>query len=295
LTHPGAQSLTARLVKCLSGRAYIERRRRVIFVCGGAIKPGTTNDRTAFLDWANAHVANEALCLLSEEAYKTAAFRATKFINLGEFEKTLASISDCVLIFPESAGSYGELGIFATVNGIKHKTLTANRSSHQIHDSFLLQGPLHAINVSSCFTPGVVYDVTSTTAPPFSEQIWIRIQETPYYKSRKQLSNQPFVAMPQLDQIAVISWILSVTGVAKFGDLLQILRMRYNQDKKDVRILKQTLNSMLLLKQLSVPQDELYQTAAEPDISLSVTGAVSKLSAQFKNFWIREFPDLLGY
>jgi len=260
LTHPGAQPLTARLVRGLLGEVHIERRRRVVFVCGGAIKPGTTNDRTVFLDWAKTHLDNDVLCLLSEDAYRATTIRATKFINLGEFEKALASVSDCVLIFPESAGSYGELGIFATVNQIKHKTLIANRSSHQIHDSFLLQGPLHAINVSSLFTPGVVYDTASTVAPPFSEQIWTRIKETPHYQSRKRLSNEPFVAMPQLDQIAVISWVLGITGIVTFADLLQIIRLAYKEKKNDVRVLKYTLRLMLLLGQLTIPSKEVYRT-----------------------------------
>jgi hypothetical protein len=295
LAHPGASCLVSELVKSLRGESYIERRRRVVFVCGGEIKPDAKNDRSVFLRWANQNLDNDIHCLLSEEAYRTTITRTNKFINIGEFEKTLASISDCVLIFPESAGSFGELGIFATVKQIKSKTLIANRSEFQLRDSFLLQGPLHAINADSQFTPGVIYDVSSPTAPSFSEQIWMRIKESPHYLSRKRLSQESFISMPQVDQIATISWILSVTGVARFSDLLQIIRSAYGEQKSDSSKLKQTLKWMLLLKQVTNQVDDIYRTIHNPDYNLSVKGTTSKLSARFKEFWITEFPSIWGY
>lgn len=281
------------MVEGLLDDAHVERRRRVVFVCGGKIEPGVKNDRTFFLEWAKRHVSDQALCLLSEDAYRVTKIRSTKFINLSEFEKVLALVSDCVLVFPESAGSYSELGIFATVDQIRNKTLIANRSEHLVHDSFLLQGPIHTINIKSNFQPGVIFDPTSSASPSFPDLIWTRIKDrTEDYQDRKRTSSKHFVEMPQTDQIAVISWILSVTGIAKFGDLLDIVRYAYKERKSDARTLKKVLKLMIALQQLTDLGDELYRTVSKPDYGLEVKGATSKLSAQFKIFWMKEFPRL---
>jgi hypothetical protein len=295
LTHPAAQRLTARLVEGLLSAPLVERRRLLVFVCGGKIEPGATNDRAMFLGWARQHVEDLALCLLSEDAYSATLIGTTKFINLSDFEKVLAMVSDCVLIFPESAGSYSELGIFATVDQIRDKTLIANRASHLLHDSFLMKGPLHTINTSSRFQPGVVFDPTSSAGPPFPEQVWTRIKEnTAHYQARRQPSDQHFVDMPWMDQIAVLSWILSITCIAKFGDLLHIIRLAYTKKRNDSQSLKNALSLMLALQQLTDLGNELYRTVLKPDYDLNVKGKMPKLSAQFKIFWMKEFPNLWG-
>src|SRR5207244_674869 len=65
----------------------------------------------------------------------------------------LADLADCILIFPESAGSYAELGFFAAHSAITQKTLAVNKFEFQAQDSFISLGPLAAINRYSDYSP----------------------------------------------------------------------------------------------------------------------------------------------
>jgi hypothetical protein len=296
LTHPGAKGFTAKLVKGLSENFFIRRNRRIIFVCGGSIDPSKTSLRADFIAWAKLNIESDALLLLSENAYSAATLRGNRFINLSQFEEVLASIADCILVFPESAGSYSEVGIFATADPIKSKTLIANDSSHERHDSFLTIGPIHAINETSLFNPSVDFDSTRGPDLTFSERIWTRIVErTKQYKHPRRPGIRHFVELELVDRIAIITWILSITGMARFGDLLDIVRAVYQPKQDDARVLNQTLSFLVALEQISMPGEELYRTKSGQEFSLEVDVDESKLSAQFRNFWIKEFPRLWRY
>jgi len=42
-----------------------------------------------------------------------------KFLNLSQFEYVLAAVADCVVIIPESVGSWAETGYFSAIAGIR--------------------------------------------------------------------------------------------------------------------------------------------------------------------------------
>ena len=105
LSHPGAKAITAELVSGLKENFFIKRSRRIVFVCGGSTDPSSLSRRAGFLSWAQTNIQDKALLLRAEIAYAAATERGKKFINLSEFEGVLADISDCILIFPESAGA----------------------------------------------------------------------------------------------------------------------------------------------------------------------------------------------
>ena len=296
LTHPGARDFTEELVKGLSNNFYIHRRRRIIFVCGGTIDASTATLRSDFMAWARRNIEDDALLVLSETAYGAATQHGKSFINLSKFEEVLAAVADCILIFPESAGSYSEVGIFASAKEIMNKTLIANDSSHERHDSFLTLGPIHAINSVSLFNPSVDFDSTRGKDLSFQERIWTRIKErTKQYQAPQRPGIRHFVDMSLGDRIAIISWVLNITGIARFGDLLDIVRAVYTQRQGDSRVLNETLNLLLAIEQISMPGEELYRTKPSPDFSLQVGIPVPKLKAQFRNFWIKEFPRLWSF
>ncbi|HEY1648921.1 MAG TPA: retron St85 family effector protein [Terracidiphilus sp.] len=293
LTHPGAQRIRAELIRGLSENFYIHRLRRIVFVCGGEIDPAKANLRSDFVIWAQKNIESDALILLSETAYRAATEIGKSFINIAIFEELLASISDCVLIFPESAGSYSEVGIFAVTDSIRNKTLIANDSSHEKNDSFLNLGPIHAINTVSLFTPSVDFDSSRGADPSFAERIWKRVKD----RTKKfEVSRRPdiihFVDMSPVDRIAIVSWILNIAGISKFGDLLDIVRAVYKKHARDSKKLKETLGLLLAIEQISMPANELYRTKSRPDFQLSVSIDEAKLMAQFRIFWIKEFPRL---
>jgi hypothetical protein len=296
LTHPGARQLTARLVKGLSGSFSVRRRRRIIFVCGGSLDPVGASLRANFVAWASKTVEKDAFLLRSEIAYAAATQRGGKFINLSEFETVLATLSDCVLIFPESPGSYSEVGIFASRDRIKDKTLVANDSSHEWHDSFLTLGPIHAINKGSLFNPSVDFDSKRGPDPTFPERVWARIDErTKHVRLAHKPSLGHFAEMPATDRMAIVAGILNFTGIARFGDLLDIVRAVYPKKKNDARVLRNTIGLLSAMGQISIPTEQLYRTKATQEFSLDVDFKAPKLMAQFRNFWMKEFPNLWGY
>src|SRR5687767_204163 len=92
---------------------YLRNRPFFVFVCGGELGEGKTTLRKQFLQWAEHELPN-FVCLLAENAIKDNFVAGKrKFIDLARFESVIAGIADCVLIFPESPGSFAETGFFA--------------------------------------------------------------------------------------------------------------------------------------------------------------------------------------
>jgi hypothetical protein len=116
-----------------------------VFVCGGKIGNGETSLRQQFIQWAEHNLPN-FICLLAEDALKDGfVVGRRKFIDLARFESVIAGIADCVLIFPESPGSFAETGFFSNSKKIRDKTLVINPIDKQ-KDSFLNMGPIHTID-----------------------------------------------------------------------------------------------------------------------------------------------------
>jgi hypothetical protein len=295
LTHPGAAKAVAQVVKGLHDKVYVSRRRPLIFVCGGTLDPSAKNLRKDFLDWAKVNIADQARIFLSEDAYPLALPHGANFINLSDFEQVIAGVSDCILLFPESPGSYSELGIFAR-SDVSNRTLIANDAKHLKNDSFLMLGPLHTIDVTSRFSPSVTFDSDIGLDPTFNDTIWKRILvRVKTHIVRQRLDASPFLRLPVLHRYSLVTWLIAITGVARFGDLLQIIRMVYPQEHGDAHLLKQTLDSLVALKQIEEPSQELYFALGDRDFDLDVPGNSIRLSSQFRIFWQKEFPNLWSY
>jgi hypothetical protein len=148
-SNPAGQQLLESLRKIFQEKRIFHRKHKfIIFVCGGRLEDGQASLRKQFIDWANEHL-QEFICLLAEEALKdNFAGEGRRFVNLARFESIIAEIADCVLIFPESAGSFAETGFFAN-SKIRKKTLVVNLLDFQTVDSFLNLGPIDTINVDS--------------------------------------------------------------------------------------------------------------------------------------------------
>jgi len=95
------------------------------------------------------------ITLLAESAYQqTYSEDAPELINLGTFERLIAEICDGVLIFPESVGSYAEIGFFSNTS-VKKRVLVANEEPHYSRDSFMNLGPILTIDRASSLRPAI--------------------------------------------------------------------------------------------------------------------------------------------
>jgi hypothetical protein len=134
-------------------RIYHRESRLIMFVCGGETGEGGTSLRKQFIEWAENNLL-EFVCLIAEEALKDSfADEGLSFVNLAKFELVLADVADCVLIFPESPGSFAETGFFANPSKVRRKSLVINKLSLQTAESFLNLGPIDTISSSSFLKP----------------------------------------------------------------------------------------------------------------------------------------------
>ncbi|MCC5996422.1 MAG: retron St85 family effector protein [Oceanicaulis sp.] len=74
-------------------------------------------------------------------------------VNLYELETYIASICQCIVLFPEGPGSYAEAGMFSVLSGISEKTLIALNKNYQHEDSFLSNGPALLLDNKSLLSP----------------------------------------------------------------------------------------------------------------------------------------------
>jgi hypothetical protein len=155
-THPKGRRLLEEVGKIFAGDGTIfeKKDKHIIFVCGGPVRAGSNSLRSRFLNWAKTELP-DIVPVLAEDAYgESYSDELPKFVNLGHFERLIAGVSDCVLIFPESVGSYAEIGLFSATS-IKTKILVANQDIHHDGDSFLNLGPISQINSSSFLRPAI--------------------------------------------------------------------------------------------------------------------------------------------
>jgi len=157
-SHPSGRKLLEEVGKIFAGGdgSIFERKdRHILFVCGGPVGASADSLRARFLNWAKEELP-DVVPVLAEDAYgESYSDEPPEFINLGQFEKLIAGVSDCVLIFPESVGSYAEIGLFSATAAIKKKILIANEDTYHNRDSFLNLGPISHINSSSLLRPAI--------------------------------------------------------------------------------------------------------------------------------------------
>lgn len=149
----------------------------ILFVCGGKIGVGESSLRQEFLEWASTEL-DEYICILAEDALSDSFVdEGREFVNLAKFESVIADVSDGVLIFPESAGSYAEVGFFSN-SEVKKKTFVANLYRHQTTESFLSLGPIDTIDRNT-FLKTVYLNQTNgrTDFTPVKERLQSRITQ----------------------------------------------------------------------------------------------------------------------
>jgi len=154
--HPRGVRLLDEVKAILLGQGNIFQRKDhfILFVCGGDASETADTLRANFLRWAKSELA-DFITLLAESAYQqTYSEDAPELINLGTFERLIAEICDGVLIFPESVGSYAEIGFFSNTS-VKKRVLVANEEPHYSRDSFMNLGPILTIDRASSLRPAI--------------------------------------------------------------------------------------------------------------------------------------------
>ena len=75
--------------------------------------------------------------------------------NLGVIEDLIGQIADAIVLFPESPGSFAELGYFAKVQKLARKVLVVTDYAYQGEDSFIGLVPIPLIDSKSIYRPSI--------------------------------------------------------------------------------------------------------------------------------------------
>ena len=124
----------------------------LIFLCGGDGKE-EHHLRHKFYDFFEKEKKDSHITLINvEDVYDSFHIdNDGSRINLVHFEEYLGLLSDLILVFPESAGSYAETGLFSSKKKLFKKTLIVNNRLYNESESFILNGPIKHIRKNTNF------------------------------------------------------------------------------------------------------------------------------------------------
>lgn len=205
------------------GDLFFSRDTHLCFVCGAAGEklPGSGDPslRAIFIRYVESRGDHKIVCVRAE----TAATELLRQIdergqNISVFEKTIAETVDSVLIFPESPGSFAELGYFSAHEQIARKSLVAVRIRYQ-ENSFITLGPVHAISRTSMYAP-----VPIALAEPPDDQMSLIAERLLGDSTNKRSYRQRFEKLPWKEydsrqQLAIIDELIDLVGAITEVDL----------------------------------------------------------------------------
>lgn len=215
------------------GDLFFSRDIHLCFVCGAAGEciPGSDDKslRSIFLSHVAARSDVKITCVRAE----TAATELLRQIdergqNISVFEKTIAETVDSVLIFPESPGSFAELGYFSAHDDISRKCLVAIRARHQ-ENSFITLGPIHAISRISIFSPVpiVIADPPEMQMIQIADRLLGESARKRAYRQRYQ--RQQWKDYDSRQQLALVDEIVDLIGASTEVDLRHLIKDIFEQ------------------------------------------------------------------
>ncbi|HLG16429.1 MAG TPA: retron St85 family effector protein [Blastocatellia bacterium] len=267
---------------------YQRRHRFIIFVCGGRLGDGETSLRKQFIEWAEDHLP-EFICLIAEEALKdNFAGEGRHFVNLAKFESVIADVADCVLIFPESAGSFAETGFFANSKIIGEKTLVVNPFDLQAEDSFLNLGPIDAISSISFLKPTVLINrQQSADFSPIGQRLKERVKGPGH---RERLPYQRFGQFNFKQKLLVVFEILRLLRLADLKTLRHALKACFGGNPPYAELTH--LLRILLAARFIQRKGEYFKVVAGLDLIEIEHLEVDKVSAQIGYFYQKYSKEL---
>ncbi len=215
----------------------------ICFVCGAAADtvPPSGERSLRYLFMAHVEKARDSklLCVRAETA-ATELLRQLeerKGNNIASFEKVIADTVDSVLIFPESPGSFAELGFFSAHDSIASKTLVAVRVEHQVN-SFITLGPIHNIAKVSEFppVPFVIPDNPEAHMGQIVERLLGDSTKTrPYRRRFERLLWKDYDGRKQL---AILDEMVDIAGALTENDLFHLVNANFGSyDVSRIRLL----------------------------------------------------------
>ena len=141
-------------------------------------------------------------------------------IDLSKFESLISDLSHVIILFPESAGSYAEAGLFSAYSHIRKKTLMVIDEKYQYSDSFISLGPANSFNAHSIFRPNIFIDYDSKAF----DGVFDRIKRIGISKKKKKLLLSSFSELEPFEVLGLIQKVVSLLRLATSDDITYIFR-----------------------------------------------------------------------
>lgn len=259
------------------------------FVCGASDPlPGCDPLlRRQFLDWAQAEEP-KLVCVRAESAVTDLLRRVDERRegrNLGVIENTIAETVDSLLIFPESPGSFAELGMFSVDDAISKKMLIALMAEFQ-GDSFITLGPVRRVGARSVFSP-LPLVLTNPVTDGFRQianRLLGEIRQKRGY--RKRYSIHEWKDYSKREKLAIIDSIINLTGIITEEDLFDIVLNKFGAfEASEIRLLAAMLAALGRVK-ITDDADLVRISSASPEHFLE--GGGSELT-ELKVRWIEAY------
>lgn len=282
--HPSSNRLLDRMAQLFrSGNVKLSRRRHLVFVCGGGTNIGDNSFRRKFLTYAERNLKDYDVFRAETAAKDIDHYDDPKFVNIANFEEVLAGIADCIVIFPESAGSYAEVGYFSKNAVATSKILIANPRKYYSKPSFLNQGPIELINAVSAFRPSI--PVFGISKPDFSE-ISLRIRGKLPPKTNRTLNLKPYNEYTHKEKFIImlnIIWLLWICETESLHYVMNVIFDGYEEDEG--RILLATLLACNYVQRVEEADEFFVVSSSEPVFVEIAKTEIGKLKTRLRSHY----------
>lgn len=286
--HPGGTRLLSGVRSIFETKPVFQKRDRpVIFLCGGPVAPRTkANMRRQFLRWS-ARELPKIVNLLAEDAFRhTKLYDPPETVNLADFEKMIGDIADCVLLFPESEGSFAELGFFSQVDKIRDKILVANAITYQAKDSFLNLGPIKTIDGFSYLSPAV--HITKSRGRFDFTPLQDRLERLRTH--RKSFPYLPYSKLDHLGKFLITLEMINIFQIVTLESLADCVRSAFNTASPNE--LKRVLSILVGAGYVEV-RDRFFCLPRSKESLLEFEDVrVDDLKARVLNYYQQRRPDI---
>lgn len=268
-------------------KVFVNRKDSFLFVCGGALTE--KNLRGKFLAFAESNLKNWRY-FLAEKTYEVLIDDSNNFINLADLEKFMSDVADCILIFPESPGSYAEVGYFSAFDELNKKTLVANKIEHQSKNSFLNRGPIHTVGKASVFG-SAVYIVSQESEDYNFEPIGEMLKEHMKVRRRKRIED--LTALEPKERFLLALFFLHLFPPLTSVELSMLFKNVIG--KSDYREIKRTISLLHSAGYIEYFEDEdRYSAPLVEHMPVELDGLpFAELKARIINQYQKHAPELL--
>lgn len=229
------------------GDLYFPRDVHLSFVCGASdpIREEAPKFRRRFLDWAQANEP-KLVCVRAENAVTDLLRQVDErhaANDLGVIENVIAETVDSLLIFPESPGSFAELGLFSANEAICEKMLVALLVEHQ-GDSFITLGPVKHISVKSSYpNPIILSEPYDAVFRQIADRLLGEMKTKRSYRRRYSLKQ--WREYTKREKLAILDCIFDLIGICTEEDLFDLILKRFGSyEVSELRLLTALLAAL---------------------------------------------------